>query len=210
MGDSEPTIFVVDDDAAVRDSLALLIGQEGLAVKSFASAEAFLSAGHPELRGCAVIDLRMPGMDGVRLQEEISRRGMTLPVIFLSGHGDIPTTVRCIKAGAIDFLTKPITRESLMSSIRSALEEGKLKRAQAETNQTAASKLASLTQRERDVMLLVAQGRSNKAVARLLNISHRTVEIHKARVMHKSGVANILDLAEVARAAGLLGKPPVD
>ena len=197
------SIFVVDDDPAVRDSLTLLLEQEDLPVQTFDGADAFLAACRPQQRGCAVIDLRMPGMDGMRLQEELSRRGILLPIVFLTGHGDIQTSVRAIKAGAIDFLTKPITATALLTSIRAALVEGERLYAQAETNHTAASRLASLTERERDVMALAVNGLPNKEIARRLDISHRTVEIHKARIMHKTGAVTILDLARIAEAGGL-------
>lgn len=197
------TIFVVDDDPAVRDSLTLLLEQEDLPVQTFDGAEAFLAACRPQQRGCAIVDLRMPGMDGMRLQEELGRRGILLPIIFLTGHGDIQTSVRAIKAGAIDFLTKPITASALLASIRAALVEGERLYAQAETTHTAASRLASLTERERDVMALAVEGLPNKEIARRLDISHRTVEIHKARIMHKTGAVTVLDLARIAEAGGL-------
>lgn len=200
----ETTIFVVDDDAAVRDSLALLIEQEGLAVRVFDSAERFLAACLPECRGCAIIDIRMPGMDGMQLQAELSRRATPLPVIFLTAYGDIPMTVRAVKAGAVDFLTKPVTGEALMRSVQAALEESDRLHAQAETNQAATSRLASLTLREREVMILAVEGHANKEIARRLGISHRTVEIHKGRIMQKTGTGSVLDLARIAQEGGLL------
>lgn len=196
------TVFLVDDDAAVRDSLSLLIEQEGFAVETFAGAEDFLAACRPERRGCAIVDLRMPGMDGLRLQEELARRGVALPLVFLTGHGDIPTSVRAIKAGAVDFLTKPVSGAALMASLHAALAEGERLRAQAESSSTAASRLASLTEREREVMALAVEGLPNKEIARRLDISHRTVEIHKARIMHKTGAATLLELARIAEAGG--------
>jgi FixJ family two-component response regulator len=205
MTDQTMTVFVVDDDAAVRDSLSLLIEQEGLAVKTFASARAFLEDFEPEHTGCVIVDLRMPEMDGMALQEEMARRGILLPVIFLTAHGDIPTSVRAIKAGAVDFLTKPITRSTLMASINSACEEGDRLRAQADTRVSAATLLASLTERERDVLTLAIEGLPNKVIARQLDISHRTVEIHKARIMSKTGATTLLELARIAEAAGFRG-----
>lgn len=197
------TVFVVDDDPAVRDSLTLLIELEGLAAQSFESAEAFLAACPIDVAGCAVVDVRMPGMDGIHFQEELTRRGYRLPIIFLTGHGDIPTTVRAIKAGAADFLTKPITAEALLASVRVALEQGRRLSAEAEANHSAASSLTRLTEREREVMALAILGNTNKEIARHLGISHRTVEIHKARLMHKTGAASVLELARLAEASGL-------
>lgn len=196
-------VHVVDDDPAVRDSLTLLIEQEGLAVRSYAGAAEFLADCGTATHGCAVIDVRMPGMDGVRLQEELARRGIRLPLIFLTAYGDIPMSVRAIKAGAVDFLTKPVTGETLLHSIHSAIEESGRLQAQAVSNQAASSRLASLTGREREVMLLAVAGHANKEIARLLGISHRTVEIHKARVMQKCGAASLIDLARIAQEGGL-------
>lgn len=201
---NQTTIYVVDDDAAVRDSLTLLIEQEGLQVQAFDSAEAFLAACLPEGRGCAIIDVHMPGMDGVRLQAEMSRRAMPLPVIFLTAYGDIPMTVRAVKAGAVDFLTKPVTGEALMRSVEAALAESDRLQALAETNQAANSRLAALTGREREVMILAVEGHANKEIARRLGISHRTVEIHKGRIMQKTGTGSLLDLARIAQEGGLL------
>jgi FixJ family two-component response regulator len=199
------TVFVVDNDPAVRDSLALLLEGEGFAVETFDCAESFLAAWRPLPRSCAIVDIRMPGMDGLRLQEELSRRGVLLPVIFLSGHGDIPMSVRAIKAGAVDFLTKPVTGNALLESVNAALIESDRLASRCEANQSAASRLAALTLREREVMLLAAGGLPNKEIARRLGISHRTVEIHKARIMHKTGAETLLDLARLAEAAGLRG-----
>lgn len=196
------TVFIVDDDPAVRDSLTLLIQQENIAVRAYDSAEAFLSACQPEWRGCVIIDIRMPGMDGMQLQQELVKCGMLLAIVFLSGHGDIPMSVKAIKAGAVDFLTKPVTAESLLQSIRSAFQVSTRMHEQAEMNQQGTARLASLTEREREVMLLAVAGYPNKEIARRLGISHRTVEIHKGRIMHKTGAATLLDLARIAQEAG--------
>lgn len=196
-------VFVVDDDPAVRDALTLLIEQEGLPVTAFDSAEAFLAHCQGRCRGCLIVDVRMPGMDGVQLQEEIVRRGCVLPVIFLTAYGDIPMTVQAMKAGALDFLTKPVTGAALLQSVRAALEESERLRAQAESNHVATSRLASLTLREREVMVLAVDGHSNKEIARRLGISHRTVEIHRGRIMHKTAAHTLIDLARVAQESGL-------
>ena len=198
-----PTVFVVDDDPAVRDSLTLLLETEGINVEVFASGEAFLAAGSSwPPRSCAVVDIRMPGLDGMQLQTELARRGIPLPVIFLTGHGDIPMSVRAIKAGAVDFLTKPVTGTALLESVRAALLESEKLRLQAAASQTASSRVASLTEREHQVMLLAVDGLLNKEIARQLGISHRTVEIHKARIMLKTGAETLLDLARLVEASG--------
>jgi FixJ family two-component response regulator len=199
----KPTVFVIDDDPAVRDSLTLLLEQEELIVEAFPSAESFLAA-RPRARGnCAIVDIRMAGMDGMHLQTELSRHGIPLPVIFLTGHGDIPLSVRAIKAGAVDFLTKPVTGAALLESVHAALAESARLDSQVEATLTAATRLASLTEREREVMVLAIQGLPNKEIARRLDISHRTVEVHKARIMHKTGAETLVDLAKIAEAGGL-------
>ncbi len=195
---SEATVFIVDDDPAIRDSLTLMIGQENLTVHSYASAEDFLEAAEPNCLGCIIIDIRMPGMDGMQLQEALSQRNTLLPIIFLTGHGNIPMSVRAIKAGALDFLTKPVTREKLMIAVRSALTESERMRSENAIQQDAISRIAELTDRERDVLKLAIQGYPNKEIARHLGISHRTVEIHKSKIMHKTGAVNLLDLARIA------------
>jgi len=196
-------IFIVDDDAAVRDSLKLLIEQEGLKVDTYDGADSFLAACRPEWCGCAVIDVRMPGMDGLQLHEELLRRGVHLATVFLTGHGDIPMSVKAIKAGAVDFLTKPVTADALLESIRAALKLSAQMHAKAEMSHLLTARLASITEREREVMLLAVAGHPNKEIARRLGISHRTVEIHKGRIMQKTGAATLLDLARIAQEAGL-------
>lgn len=196
------TVYVVDDDPAVRESLTLLLEQEDFIVVAYDSAEAFLAA-CPPAGSCAIVDIRMPGMDGMELQNELSRRGLHLSVIFLTGHGDIPLSVRAIKAGAVDFLTKPVTGAALLESVRAAVEEGRRLSSRAEASQTAAACVANLTEREREVMALAVGGLPNKEIARRLGISHRTVEIHKARIMHKTGAETLLDLARIAETVGL-------
>lgn len=196
------TVFIVDDDPAVRDSLTLMIEQEDIAVEAFENAETFLTACQTKRRGCAIIDIRMPGMDGMQLQEALSEHGILLPIIFLTGHGNIPMSVRAIKAGAVDFLTKPVTREKLMECIRSAIQAGERIFAQLANNQEAMSRLANLTEREREVMALAVNGHPNKEIARRMGISHRTVEIHKSKIMSKTGAANLLDLARIAKEGG--------
>ena len=190
-------VFIVDDDAAIRDSLSLMIEQENIAVQAFESAETFLAAYQPECRGCAIVDIRMSGMDGIELHEALLKRNILLPIIFLTGHGDIPMSVQAMKAGAVDFLTKPVTRERLLIAIRAAIQQSERLLSENANHQEALSHLSSLTERERDVMLLAVQGHPNKHIARELGISHRTVEIHKSKIMQKTGAINLLDLARI-------------
>lgn len=198
----ERVVFIVDDDAAVRDSLTLLLEQNGLRVVSFDGAPAFLDACGPGTRGCAIIDLRMPGRDGLWLQEAMLERGIRIPVIFLTGHGDIPVTVRAVKAGAIDFLTKPVKGATLLASIAAAFEAAEALEQRAREARSAASLLDQLTEREMEVLALAVRGKSNKEVARALGISHRTVEIHKAHVARKTGTRSLLELSHLFEASG--------
>ncbi len=195
----EPIVFIVDDDPAVRDSLTLMIEQAGISVQSFVSAQAFLSAYKPSFFGCIIIDIQMPEMDGLQLQNELVSRKSLLPIIFLTGHGDIPMSVRAIKAGAIDFLTKPVTREKLLSCVRSAFAEAEKKINDAAQKQNALACMDKLTQREKEVMSLAVQGNSNKEIAACLGISHRTVEIHKSNIMRKTDSVSLLDLVRITR-----------
>jgi FixJ family two-component response regulator len=197
MSMQKPTVFIVDDDSAVRDSLSLMIAQENMEVQTFGSAETFLNSYQPESCGCAIIDIRMSGMDGMELHQSMLARHILLPVIFLTGHGDIPLSVQAIKAGAVDFLTKPVTREKLITAIHAAIQKSKTLLSENANHQEALSHLAHLTDRERDVMLLAVQGHPNKHIARQLGISHRTVEIHKSKIMQKTGAVNLLDLARI-------------
>jgi len=204
MNNATTTVFIIDDDSAIRDSLSLMIEQEKLAVQAFESAEAFLAAYKPERLGCAIIDIRMPGMDGLDLHEVLLESNILLPVIFLTGHGDIPMSVQAMKAGAVDFLTKPVTREKLMTSIRAAIQKSERVLSESANHEESLSRLGDLTDRERDVMLLAVQGHPNKYIARQLGISHRTVEIHKSKIMHKTGAINLLDLARIVHESGLV------
>ncbi len=204
-----PVVYIVDDEAAVRDALHLLLKREPFTVEACASAEDFLARPLAECHGCVIVDVRMPGTDGLQLQEELARRGIALPVIFLTGHGDIPMSVRAIKGGAVDFLTKPVGAERLLSAIHAALAESGRLRAHTTGSRQAASCMALLTAREREVMLLALAGHANKEIARRLGISHRTVEIHRAHIMRKTGAANLLDLARIAAVAALAAPVPL-
>jgi FixJ family two-component response regulator len=198
MRPAHTTVYIIDDDSAIRDSISLMIEQEAFSVQTFDSAEAFLAAYQPDGHGCAVVDIRMPGMDGMQLQEMLLKHQISLPVIFLTGHGDIPMSVKAMKAGAVDFLTKPVTREKLLNSIRSAILESERILLENTHRQQALSLLTALTAREQDVLRLAVQGFPNKIIAQKLGISHRTVEIHKSKIMQKTGAVNLLDLARIS------------
>ena len=199
---TQAKVFVVDDDAAVRDGISLLCETADLTVECYDGAESFLASYQPHLCGCLVLDVRMGRMGGPELHDELVRRGSLLSVVYLSGHGDIPLTVRAMKAGAVNFLTKPVDGADLLESVQAALLESKRLGSQSAASQTAAERIASLTEREHEVMALLIHGMSNKDVARRLGISHRTVEIHKGRIMHKTGADTLIDLAHIATVAG--------
>ncbi|AMK75755.1 MULTISPECIES: response regulator transcription factor [Methylomonas] len=197
---TQPCVFIVDDDDAVRDSLGLVFETADLAYQTFASAEHFLESYCPGQPGCLVLDVNMPGLDGHELQAELNRRHIHLPIIFLTAYGDIPMTVRAIKAGAVDFLTKPVSTELLIDRVQAAL------RLEANTyakGQAVSNRLAGLTARELEIMGMVVAGLANKEIARRLGISHRTVEIHRAKVMEKTGATNLLELVRVHEASRL-------
>ncbi len=203
MANHEPVVFIVDDEPAVRDSLTLMLEQADISVQSFESADVFLSAYPQDCVGCIIIDVNMPGMDGMQLQEELSRRKNILPIIFLTGHGNIPMSVKAIKGGAMDFLTKPVTRKKLINSVRSALLESEKGLNKVEHNHDALLSIAKLTEREREVMNLAVKGASNKVIASRLGISHRTVEVHKSKIMQKTGAIHLIDLVHIAHESGL-------
>jgi FixJ family two-component response regulator len=203
-----PTVFIVDDDAAVRNSLRLLVKSVGLTAAAFVSAQEFLATYDPHQPGCLVLDVRMPGMSGLDLQQQLNLRGAVIPVIFITGHGDIPMAVEAMQHGALDFLPKPFRDQDLIDRIQRALEKDRETRAALGQRARNRERLASLTPREREVLTLVASGKANKAMAAELGLSQRTVEIHRARVMEKMGASSVaqlvrmvLDLEEAAAAA---------
>lgn len=202
------TVFVVDDDEAVRDSLTLLLEAEGLATEGFEDAQAFLEAYRPERGGCLVLDVRMPGMNGLELQRELNQAGADLPVIFITGHGDVPMSVKALKAGALDFLEKPFDGKDLLAVIQKAFVQDARRRKEQAAKRKVAERFARLTPREQQVMGLVIQGKSNKEIAAALGVSHRTVEIHRARVMEKTAASSLPDLVAMATVVGL-PTPPV-
>jgi two-component system, LuxR family, response regulator FixJ len=199
----EPIVFVVDDDDAVRDSLSLLLETSGHRVRAFASAQNLLDALTPEARGCIIADVRMPGMDGLELQERLAARRIGLPVIIMTGHGDVPIAVRAMKAGAVDFVEKPFAEEPLLETVRLALVQSERDRRRS-GEPSAEERLAQLTTREREVLEAMVAGHPNKVIAHLLQISPRTVEIHRARVMEKTGARSLSHLVRLALQAGVV------
>jgi RNA polymerase sigma factor (sigma-70 family) len=192
------TAYVVDDDASVRDSLALTLSLSGYASASFADAESFLAAWRPDWAGCVIADLRLPGMSGTQLQAALRARGCRLPFIIITAHGDVATARAAFHAEAVDFLEKPFDPAQLRTAIESAFSREKLRLQRA----AEASRLAHLTPREREVLELAARGLHAKEIAAKLGISSRTVEVHKTRVMEKLGARNVAELVRFALAAG--------
>ena len=196
MTDAEQIIYVVDDDEAMRDSLTWLLEGEGYRVTCFDSAEAFLLARHAKMRGCMVLDVRMPEMSGLELHEKLDSLGSKLPIIFVTGHGDVPMAVAALQRGACDFIEKPFHNEDLLSRIQRALTLDRELAQRQQRDSAISSRLDQLTQREREVMQLVVAGKLNKQVADELDISMKTVEAHRARVMEKMGVRTLAELVQ--------------
>lgn len=195
------SVFIIDDDPAVRDSIALMLGLAGFRTALFADAEAFLASYREDWVGCVIVDLRLPGMSGVELQAELRRRRSTLPIVIITAHGDVPTARVAFQAQAVDFLEKPFDDVQLRAAIQTAfqLEERRIQRARARRGDI--ERLASLTVREREVMERAAQGLHAKEIAVALGISPRTVEVHKTRLMAKLGVRNVAELVRFTLAA---------
>jgi two-component system, LuxR family, response regulator FixJ len=197
------TIFIVDDDDAIRESLGLLLEASGFRTAEFPSGERFLAALSPESAGCALVDVTMPGMGGLEVQEAMNQRHSALPVIVMTGHGDVPLAVAAMRAGAADFIEKPFSDETILASIARALERGAEARAAQAESADAAARIDRLTARERDVLVELVGGHPNKVIAHHLAISPRTVEIHRARVMEKMQARSLSELVRMALAAGI-------
>ncbi len=189
-----PTVFIVDDDPAVRDSLALLIRAQGMRVLSFGSAQEFLDNYQEGEIGCVVLDIRMPQITGLALQDTLIQRNITIPLIFVTGHGDVEQCSRAFKNGAIDFLTKPVNRDSLVESLRKAIRISIRQHSHEVETQEVTARLQRISGREREVLELVADGLSSKEIARALELSPRTVEVHRANLFSKLGVDSLADL----------------
>ena len=205
MTTAEQTVFIVEDDAAVRDSLGLMLGLQGFRTQSFSCAEDFLRIYQPSWAGCLLLDVRMPGMNGLELQDSLRRQGLALPVIIMTAHGDITTVRTALKSGAVDFLEKPVEPTALLAAVRTALDADAARRRAALEVEGMRQRLSVLTARERQVMELVAKGCHNREIAETLGISPRTVEVHKARVMEKLQVQSVPELVRI-----VLRAPPAE
>ena len=196
-----PTVYVVDDDASTRELLAWLMKREGLGVETFADPRAFLDARMSDAPGCLILDLDMPGMSGLELQENLMASGIALPIIFLSGRADVPNAVRAVKQGAVDFIEKPFDYKQVVSLVRDCLARDERARAERQAQSACAQRLAQLTQREREVLDLVIAGKTNRDIAEVLDISVKTVEAHRAHLMEKVEAGSVAELVQAALAA---------
>lgn len=194
---SQATVHVVDDDGAIRDALAWLLGSRGLSTRTWPSAEAFLAGHDPAQPGCLVLDIRMEGMSGIELFDALRADGSPLPVIFLTGHGDVPLAVAALKKGAFDFVEKPFNDNQLVDLVIEALRQDEASRTERAAEASLAARLDQLTAREREVMEGVLRGLPNKAIADELGLAMRTVEVHRARLFEKMGVRSAVELAQV-------------
>ena len=208
MATERPVVFVVDDDLAMREALQDLLASVGMDVRLFASTQDFMQAQRPDAPGCLVLDVRLPGASGLSFQEELPRAGVDLPVIFITGHGDIPMTVRAMKAGAVEFLSKPFRDQELLDAIDAAVERHRAQRREAALVAELRQRFAALTQREREVMALVSAGRVNKQIASDLGISEATVKVHRGQIMRKMQTTSLAQLVRIADRLGLSRPKP--
>jgi FixJ family two-component response regulator len=203
----DQAVFVVDDDAAVRDSMRWLMDSVGLRVEAFDSGEAFLRAITPESSGCVVLDLRMPGLGGLDVHAQLRERGINLPVIVVSGHGDVPIAVRALKSGVADFVEKPFKDQELLDCVQQALRRDAEQSLQRLRREELMTRYRTLTPRELDVLRLVVDGQANKAIGSSLGISQKTVETHRARVMEKMAARSVSELVRMTLIIESQGKP---
>ena len=198
MAEVPGVVFVIDDDPSMRAALEDLLSSVRLDVRLFASPQEFLHSNPPDVLGCLVLDVRLPGMSGLTFQKELTQAGIALPVIFITGHGDIPMSVRAMKAGAVEFLTKPFHEQDLLDAIYAAIERDRVRRRGALIAVELRERYAALTERERQIMAFVVIGRPNKQIAVELNLSEMTVKVHRGQVMRKMKAASLPDLVRMA------------
>lgn len=199
----QPTVFVIDDDASMREALARLFYSVQLKVEVFASTQEFLQAERPDAPACLVLDIRLPGLSGLDFQAGLAEAALPIPVVFITGHGDIPMSVRAMKAGAIDFLTKPFRDQDLLDAVAAAIERDKKRRENEHAIADMRAHFVSLTAREREIMALVATGLMSKQIAAQINLSEITVKVHRSHIMKKMEARSVADLVRMAEALGV-------
>ncbi|MGM0773153.1 response regulator transcription factor [Marinobacter sp.] len=204
MSDIPHTVYVVDDDAGMLESTQWLLESVGLQVQPYADGRHFLEAVDPSRTGCVILDIRMPGLGGLNVQEELQKRGSHLPIIFVSGHADVAIVVRAFKSGAFDFIEKPFNEQLLLDSVQQALQQHQQASTQQQGDQHTDELIASLTRRERDVFMPLAQGYTSREIAEQLEVGIKTIDLYRARVMKRLGVERVPDVTGIAIAAGLL------
>jgi FixJ family two-component response regulator len=202
----QPTVFVIDDDASVRAALSSLFRSVGLQVKALGSAKEFLEGRLQHAPGCVVLDIRLPGMSGLDCQAELEQAGIRIPIVFISGHADVPMSVKAMKAGAVEFLSKPFREQDLLDAVRIALERDKTQREKEQSQSDLRAHFESLTAREQQVFALVATGLMNKQIAAAIGVSEITVKVHRGNVMRKMGAKSLAALVRMADALGLQAK----
>lgn len=198
MIEGDSIVYVVDDDPAMRASLESLLRSVGHSVLSFETAQAFAAAPRPDLPACLVLDVRLPGLSGLEFQRELGRSADSPPIVFITGHGDVPMSVAAMKAGAVEFLTKPFRDQDLLDGVHRAIEQNRQERARAAALTELRTRLATMTPREREILPLVAAGQMNKQIAQSLRLSEVTVKVHRAQVMHKLRANSLADLVRIA------------
>jgi len=206
--EAKPIVFVVDDDPSIRRAMRRLIGSVGLQVELFGSAKEFLHSRRPDVPSCLVLDIRLPGISGLDFQRELAEANIHIPIIFITAHGDIPMTVRAMKAGAVEFLTKPFRDQDLLDAIHAALEQDRAKRQQEEEMATLRQRWESLTPREREVLPLVVSGLLNKQIAAEIGTSETTVKVHRGQLMRKMGADSLAELVRLAERIGIPNTKP--
>jgi len=209
LNDEQPIVFIIDDDLLLRESLESLLRSVGLRVQTFGSAQEFLQSKRPDAPGCLVLDVRLPGQSGLEFQRALAATGIHIPIIFISGYGDIPMSVRAMKSGAIEFLTKPLHEQEFLDAIQVGLEQDRFQRQEAKAATTLQKRLDSLTPREREVLTLIIAGQLNKQIAGQLSLSEATVKVHRSQIMHKMQARSLVELLRMTSAKGIsIEKPP--
>jgi FixJ family two-component response regulator len=199
---AKPIVFVVDDDRSVRQAITSLIGSVGLRVETFATAHEFLRHPRPDAPSCVVLDVRLPGLSGLDLQRQLAHEGTRIPIVFITGHGDVPMSVQAMKGGAVEFLTKPFRDQQLLDAIQQAIERDRVERGRRREHDELKRRHESLTPREREVMTRVVAGLLNKQIAAEIGTSEITVKVHRAQVMHKMHAESVADLVRAAERLG--------